>query len=192
MNSLWHPRLREKGDHSLALVDNGLKSVSYCRPWPPRPWPLIMSDAFLYDHPHTFHTWSLPPPLLVDPENRNPGPGLSEAPLLLLVTLFSGVNILPDFFSYSFLAPSGAQGVTIFVRSSVRPVLVCLELLTFIFWHQILQDDLRMTSGHSQVILRSVSGQSQASLISVSGLSVLTSSDRRSLKYFVLLHQCIS
>ena len=27
-----------------------------------------------------------------------------------------------------FLAPSGAQGVTMFVRPSVRPVLVCLEL----------------------------------------------------------------
>ena len=62
-----------------------------------------------------------------------------------------------------------------FLRSSVRPVLVCLELLFFIFWHQILQDDFR-----------SVSGQSQGSLRAVSGLSVLTSSDRRSLKYFVL------
>ena len=44
-----------------------------------------------------------------------------------------------------------------------------------------------MTSGQSQVSLRSVSGQSQGSLRSVSGLFVFTSSDRRSLKYFVLL-----
>ena len=73
------------------------------------------------------------------------------------------------------------------VRSFVRPVQVCLELLFFIFWHQIPQDDFRMTSGQSQVSLRSVSGQSQVSLRSVSGLSVLTSSERRSLKYFVLL-----
>ena len=54
-----------------------------------------------------------------------------------------------------FLAPSGAQGVTIFVRPSVRPVLVCQELLIFIF---------RMTSDQSQVSLRSISGQSQVSL----------------------------
>ena len=39
------------------------------------------------------------------------------------------------------------------VRSSVRPVLVCLELLIFIFWHQILQDDFRSVSGQSQVSL---------------------------------------
>ena len=58
----------------------------------------------------------------------------------------------------------------------------------------------QVTQGQSQVSLRSlkvslrsVSGQSQAlrsvlgSLRSLSGLSVLTSSDRRSLKYFVLL-----
>ncbi len=55
-----------------------------------------------------------------------------------------------------FWALSGAQEVTIFVRSSVCPVLVCLQLLFFIFWHQILQDDFRMTSGHSQVSLRSL------------------------------------
>ena len=48
--------------------------------------------------------------------------------------------------------------------SSVRPVLVCLELLIFIFWHQTLQDDLRSVSGESQVSLRSVPGQSQGSL----------------------------
>ena len=71
----------------------------------------------------------------------------------------------------SLLAPSRSS------RShNVRSFLVCLELLFFIFWHQILQDDFR-----------SVSGQSQVSLRAVSGLSVLTSSDRRSLKYFVLL-----
>ena len=39
----------------------------------------------------------------------------------------------------------------------------------------------------SQVSLRSVSGQSQVSLKSPFGLSELTSSVRRSLKYFVLL-----
>ena len=42
------------------------------------------------------------------------------------------------------------------VRSSVRLVLVCLELLFFIFWHQILQDELRSVSGQSQVSLRSL------------------------------------
>ena len=51
----------------------------------------------------------------------------------------------------------GAQGVTIsvrsFVRLFVRPVLVCLELLFFIFWHQILQDDFRSVSGQPQVSL---------------------------------------
>ena len=39
--------------------------------------------------------------------------------------------------------------------SSVRPVLVCLELLIFIFWHQTLQDDFRSVIG-SQVSLRSL------------------------------------
>ena len=45
-------------------------------------------------------------------------------------------------------------------------------------------------SGQSQDSLRSVSGHTRSvlgSLRSLSGLSVLTSSDRRSLKYFVLL-----
>ncbi len=59
-----------------------------------------------------------------------------------------------------------------FVRSSVRLVLVCLELLIFIFWHQICHDDFRMTSVLeltlfiflSQVSQRSNSGQSQVSL----------------------------
>ena len=55
-----------------------------------------------------------------------------------------------------------------FVRPSLRLVLVC-------------QDDFRMTSVFvSQVSL------SKVSLRAVSGLSVLTSSDRQSLKYFVL------
>ena len=75
----------------------------------------------------------------------------------------SGLSLC-EAFDLHFWLRQGAQGVTISVRSFVRPVLVCLELLFFIFWHQILQDDFR----------------------SVSGLSVLTSSDRRSLKYFVL------
>merc|ERR1711911_159613 len=68
----------------------------------------------------------------------------------------------------SFWLRQGAQGVTIFVHSFVRPVLVCLKLLFFIFWHQILRDDFRSVSGQSQVSLRSVSGQSQVSLKSVS------------------------
>ena len=48
--------------------------------------------------------------------------------------------------------------------SFVRSFLTCLELLFFIFWHQILHDDFRSVSGQSQVSLRSVSGQSQVSL----------------------------
>ena len=44
----------------------------------------------------------------------------------------------------------------------------------------------RSVSGQSQVSLRPVPGQSQVSLRSVLGLSELTSSVRRSLKYFVL------
>ena len=37
--------------------------------------------------------------LLDDPENRNPGPGLSDAPLLLLlVTLYRGESILQEFY----------------------------------------------------------------------------------------------
>ena len=38
----------------------------------------------------------------------------------------------------------------------VRPVLVCLELLIYIFWHQILPDDFRSVSGQAQVSLRSL------------------------------------
>ena len=56
----------------------------------------------------------------------------------------------------AFWLRQGALGVTIFVRPFVRPVLTCLELLFFIFWHQILQDDFRSVSGQSQVSLRSV------------------------------------
>ena len=41
--------------------------------------------------------------------------------------------------------------------------------------------------GQLQVSYRSVSDQSQVSFRSVSGLSVLTLSDRRSLKYYILL-----
>ena len=37
----------------------------------------------------------------------------------------------------TFLAPSGAQGVTMCVRSSVRPVQVCLELSIFIILAQV-------------------------------------------------------
>ena len=71
------------------------------------------------------------------------------------------------------------HGINIFgsVRSSrshnlrpfVCPVLVCLELLFFIFWHQILQDDFRSVSGLSSLC------------------AYFVSSDRRSPKYFVLL-----
>ena len=49
-----------------------------------------------------------------------------------------------------FLAPSGAQGVTISVRSFVRIVLTCLELSIFNFL--------------AQVVLRSLSGLFQVSL----------------------------
>ena len=62
------------------------------------------------------------------------------------------------------------------VRSSVRPVLVCLELLFSSFGIRFFrmtsgqsQDSLRTVSGQSQVSLRSVSGQSQVSLRSVTG-----------------------
>ena len=62
-----------------------------------------------------------------------------------------------------FLAPSGAQGVTLSVCPSGTSLSKALIL-------------------HLSHI-----GQSQVSLRSVSDLSVPTSSDRRSLKYFVLL-----
>ena len=45
----------------------------------------------------------------------------------------------------SFLAPTGAQGVTL-VRLSVRLAQSCLEHSIFIVLAQILHDDLRMTS----------------------------------------------
>ena len=93
-----------------------------------------------------------------------------------------------------FLAPSGAQEVTMLVRSSVRSVQTCLELSIFIFLSQVFlrsvpgqsQVSLRSVPGQSQDSLRTVSGQSQVSLRSPLGLPELTSS-RRSLKYFVLL-----
>ena len=88
------------------------------------------------------------------------------------------------------------------VRSS-RKANVCLflllmisalELTLFIIFSQVIlrivsgqsQESLRSVSGQSQVSPRSVSSQSQVSPQSLSGLSVLNSSDRRSLKYFVL------
>ena len=42
---------------------------------------------------------------------------------------------MPSF--YSFLAPSGAQGVTMTVCSSVRPVQTCLELSILIILAQV-------------------------------------------------------
>ena len=87
----------------------------------------------------------------------------------------------------SFLALSGAQEMQMFVFllddkcSRAHNIHLSLSGRS--------QDSLRSGSGHT----RSVSGQSQTlrsilgSLRSLSSLSVLTSSDRRSLKYFVLL-----
>ncbi len=53
----------------------------------------------------------------------------------------------------------------------VRPVLVCLELLIFIFWHQICHDDFRMTSVIELTLFifisQSVKVQSQGSLRSL-------------------------
>ena len=71
----------------------------------------------------------------------------------------------------------------------------CLELSIFIFLSQVSlrsvsgqsQVSLRSVPGLSQVSLRSVSGQSQVSLRSLLSISMPTSSDRWSLKYFVLL-----
>ena len=80
-----------------------------------------------------------------------------------------------------FLAPSRSSrshSVRLSVCLSVRDkVLSSTESSSF---------SHRSVSGQSRVSLRSVSGQSQVSLRSVSGLYVPTSSDRRSLKYFVL------
>ena len=73
-----------------------------------------------------------------------------------------------------------------FVRPSVRPS-VRSQFVQSSYSSSFGIRFFRMTSGQSQISLRSVSGQSQGSLRSVSGLSMLTSSNRRSLKYFVLL-----
>ena len=66
-----------------------------------------------------------------------------------------------------FLAPSGAQGVSLSVclsvRLSVQHKFVCSSEFSS-FFH-------RSVSGKSQVSLRSVSGQSQVGLRSVSGQS---------------------
>ena len=70
----------------------------------------------------------------------------------------------------AFLAPSGAQGVTLSVCLSVR--------LSGTKWSKALNLHLSLIT------------QSQVSLRSVSGLSVPTLSDRRSLKYFVLFYLC--
>ena len=67
------------------------------------------------------------------------------------------IDHFTDLCEIIFLAPSGAQEMQMFVC----PVKSVLEFTIFIFL-------------------------SQVSLRSLSGLSVLTSSDRRSLKYFVL------
>jgi len=81
-------------------------------------------------------------------------------------------------FSFLFMAPSGAQEMLMSVRSSVRPVQVCLKLLIFNFKAQIYVQhtrerslDLNMTS-HSPILLglRSVSGWSQVSISSLSRL----------------------
>ena len=66
-----------------------------------------------------------------------------------------------------------------FVRSSGPNLSRALNLHLLA---SILQDHFMSVSGQSKVSLRSVSGQSLGSLRSVSGISVLTSSDRWSLK----------
>ena len=132
MNSLWDPCLREKGDDSLALVNNCLNCVSYCRPWPPRPWPLI-NDAFLYiiitlstpDHCCHHHC-------LLTQRRGNP------APVYLMLHCCWSLPCQAEWifcqtFFVLFLAPSGARWVTMCIRLSVRGVLICLELLIFIF-----------------------------------------------------------
>ena len=79
-----------------------------------------------------------------------------------------------------FLAPSGALVVTLSVCLSGTSLSRALNLHLSLI-------DLSQVSLSFPVSLRSVSGYSQVILRSVSGLSVITSSDRRSLKYFVLL-----
>ena len=63
---------------------------------------------------------------------------------------------------------------------SVRPAQTCLKVSILIL------EQSRSVYGQSKVSLKSVTGQLQVSCRSVSVLSVPTSSDRRSLKYFVL------
>ena len=50
-----------------------------------------------------------------------------------------------------FLAPTGAQGVTLSVRSFVRSVQVCLEQSIFIILAQIFKQSVRNQSGHNGV-----------------------------------------
>ena len=76
--------------------------------------------------------------------------------------------ILCELVAHTFLAPSGAQEMLMFVRLSFCLMKVCLELSFFIFLSQV---SLRSVSGQSQVSLRSVSGQSQVSPKSLLGLS---------------------
>ena len=61
--------------------------------------------------------------------------------------MLSRVYVAQHYIICMFLAPTGAQEMQIFVRSSVCSMKVCLEFTIFIFWPQILQDDFRMTSG---------------------------------------------
>ena len=77
-------------------------------------------------------------------------------------------------FMKMFLAQSGAQGVSLSVQHK------------FVYSSEFSSFSHRSVSGKSQVSPRSVPGQSQVSLRSVSGISVPTSSDRWSLKYFIL------
>ena len=83
------------------------------------------------------------------------------------------------------MASTGAKEVSLCVRLSDTNWSKALNLHLFLIG--LSQVSLRSVSGQSKVSLRSVSGQSQAlrsvfgSLRFLSGLSVLTSSDRRSL-----------
>ena len=73
-----------------------------------------------------------------------------------------GIMASDYYYLQHFVAPTGAQEVTIFVRYFVRPVLDCLKLSILIFWAQIyldhtqsvLQDGFRMTqnSEHSEIV----------------------------------------
>ena len=75
------------------------------------------------------------------------------------------------FYSNFSLRQELKESQSAFVRPSVRPVLTCPEPSIFIFLAQALLD-LSWVSLWSKIL----------------GLSELTSSDRRSLKYFVLLY----